>query len=130
MFRLAKMTGLYVIIVFVLSFVFNCLVIGIECVDEWFETNGIHVPAEVIEIKDKKELKGKSEHLCPNCTRYVEIESLKLGDAISVFNNKKLTQSKITRIMENTSSVTVHNLEVDGAHHKTAPQDTAKKQLC
>ena len=70
-----------------------------------------------VKTKDGKALKTTPNHPVRNCTKYVEAGKLKAGDSVSVLNNKKLTQSKIARIIKDTSTVDVYNLEVDGVHN-------------
>lgn len=71
----------------------------------------------IIETEDNKVLKTTDNHPVRNCNKYVEAGSLKPGDAITILDNKKLTQTKITRIIVDTSVVDVYNLEVSGTHN-------------
>jgi hypothetical protein len=71
----------------------------------------------VITTEDNRTLKITGNHPVRNGNRYIEASSLKIGDTISILENKKLTSSKIVSIIRNNSSVDVYNLEVDKTHN-------------
>lgn len=71
----------------------------------------------VITTQDNRTLKLTANHPVRNHIDYVEAGSLKVGDEISILNNKKLTPIKIISIITDNSPVDVYNLEVSKTHN-------------